>query len=102
MKPGPNTPRHKLLITGNELQELKRHVGSMAEAFGLDRKIAKYTGTRPITLFRWDLECLMDVISLALGNKDEYPDQSAPEYRALATLGGRLRREYDTAYAKEK
>ena len=57
MKPGPRDHRHKLLICGDELRELKRHTYAMAEAFGLDAKIERYKGTRPITLYRWDLEC---------------------------------------------
>ena len=51
MKPGRRDIRHKVLITGDELRELKRHTGSMAEAFGLDRKIEVYKGSRPITLY---------------------------------------------------
>ncbi len=51
MKPCSGDIRHKVLITGDELRELKRHTGSMAEAFGLDRKIEAYQGTRPITLY---------------------------------------------------
>ena len=100
MKPGRNTPRHKLRITGDELRELQRHTGSMAEAFGLDRKIDEYAGKRPITLYRWDLECLMDVIDIALEDKREYADKSTAEYQALARLGERLRAEYDAAYPK--
>jgi hypothetical protein len=100
MKPGPRDHRHKLRISGDELQELKRHVGLMAEAYGLDRKIAKYTGTRPTTLYRWDLDCLMAVINSALPDKSEYPDESAPEYRVLAGLGERLRREYEAVYGQ--
>ena len=33
MKPLPGAHRHRLLITGDELRELKRHTGAMAEAF---------------------------------------------------------------------
>ena len=88
MKPGRRDIRHKVLITGDELRELKRHTGSMAEAFGLDRKIEAYKGTRPITLYRWDLECLMDVIECELGDPREYPDNTASEYLALKTPGG--------------
>ena len=39
MKPLPGDHRHRLLITSDELRELKRHTEAMAEAFGLDRKI---------------------------------------------------------------
>jgi hypothetical protein len=63
MKPRPSDHRRKLRISGDELRELKRHVGMMAEAFGLDRKIDNYAGIRPLTLYRWDLDCLIDVIA---------------------------------------
>ena len=101
MKPGHRDHRHKLLICGDELRELKRHVYAMAEAFGLDAKIDKYKGTRPITLYRWDLECLMDVIDVALDDEEDYPDKSAPEFQALRSLGERLHKEYDDTYAVE-
>jgi len=74
----------------------------MAEAFGLDRKIDEYAGIRPITLYRWDLECLMDVIELALQDKSEYPNESAKGYQVLAGLGERLRREYQSVYRNER
>ncbi len=102
MKPLPGDYRHQLLISGAELRELKKHTHGMAEAFGLDRKIEKYRGTRPITLYRWDLECLTDVIDLALKDERDYPDKSTPEYEALQKLGERLREEYDAVYGHEK
>jgi hypothetical protein len=101
MKPCSGDIRHQLLITGDELRELKRHTGSMAEAFGLDRKIEAYKGTRPISLYRWDLECLMDVIDCELDDPREYPDKNAPEYQSLKRLGERLRTEYDRHYGKK-
>ena len=102
MKPGPRDIRHKVLITGDELRELQRHTGSMAEAFGLDRKIEAYQGTRPLTLYRWDLECLMDTIECELNDPREYPDRVSPEYLALKRLGERLRAEYDRHYGDER
>ena len=39
MKPCSGDIRHKILIRGGELPKLKRHTGSIAEAFGLDGKI---------------------------------------------------------------
>jgi hypothetical protein len=72
----------------------------MAEAFGLDRKIERYAGTRPLTLYRWDLDCLIAVIESALRDKREYPDESSPGFGALAKLGERLRREYKRVYAE--
>ncbi len=101
MKPGARDIRHKVWITGDELTELKRHVYSMAESSGLDRKIEAYKGTRPLTLYRWDLDCLMDVIGYELEDAKQYPDKNAPEYRALKRLGDRLREEYDRHYGKE-
>ena len=81
MKPGRRDIRHKMLITGDELRELKRHADSMVEAFGLDRKIESYKGTRPITLYRWDLECLMDVIDYELGILGNIPTRLPPNIR---------------------
>ncbi len=101
MKALPGDHRHRLLIAGDQLRELKRHTGDMAEAFGLDRKIEKYQGTRPITLYRWDLDCLRDVISLALDDKRDYPDRSSAAYLALEALGERLRLEYETVYGRK-
>jgi len=100
MKAGPRDHRHKLRICGDELRELKRHVGMMAEAFGLDRKIDNYAGIRPLTLYRWDLDCLIDVIALALEDRFEYPDESSPQFHVLAKLGERLRREYESVYGQ--
>ncbi len=101
MKPCSGDIRHKVLITGDELRELKRHVYSIVEAFGLDRKIEAYKGTRPLTLYRWDLDCLMDVIENKLGDTTEYPDKTAPEYLVLRRLRERLRIEYDRHYGNE-
>jgi hypothetical protein len=98
MKPGSRDHRHKILIQGKELEELQRHTGDMCEAFGLDRKIEKYRGTRPITLFRWDLDCLIDVIYLALKDRREYPSQSTQGFLALKNLGDRLSKEYHAVY----
>jgi hypothetical protein len=94
MKPGARDHRHRLLITGDELRALKRHTYSMVEAFGLDRKIENYQGTRPITLYRWELDCLLSVIDLALIDETDYPDKSALEYQALKRLRDRLHQEY--------
>ena len=50
----------------------------MVEAFGLDSKILVYKGTRPLTLYGWDLECLMDVIASDLLDTKQYPDKASP------------------------
>ena len=92
MKPGSRDIKYTILITGLELEELQRHTWHMVESFGLDRRIEAYRGKRPIGLYRWDIECLQDVISLALKDPAEYPDHSAPGYVALRGLYERVRR----------
>ncbi len=99
MKPGPNDRKVAMLITGDELGELKRFTVDMAEAFGLDRRIEKYSGERPINFYRWDLDCLLAVTENALRDNGEYPDKTSPAYTALKRLHIRLPDEYDKAYA---
>lgn len=83
MKPSPKDKQYKILITGQELEELKKLTWSMAESFGLDRKIDKYLGKKPIGFYRWDLDCLDDTLWFAL---DEYPDKSDNGYETLKRL----------------
>ncbi len=72
----------------------------MSESFGLDRRIDNYAGKRPIGLYGWDLELLLDVIEGALKCNDEYPDTTASGYNVLARLSGRLRDEYVKAFGE--
>jgi hypothetical protein len=98
VKPGSRDRPLRLLISGDELSELKRHTWMMAEAYGLDRRIERYAGTRPLGLYSWDLDCLIDVIDFSLRDKSEYPDTSSRQFKALKQLGDRLRREYKAAF----
>ena len=98
MKPGSRDIKYSLLITGLELEELQRHTWQMAESFGLDSRIAAYQGKRPIGLWRWDLECLQDVIAMALQDPDEYPDHSTPGYVALRNLYARVQQLCEEAF----
>lgn len=95
MKPGSRDIKVKMLITGEELDELQRHTWSMAEAFGLDRRIDKYRGKRPIGFYRWDMDCLIDVLDMALDDSNEYPDHNSSGYGALKSLFERMKTEYD-------
>jgi hypothetical protein len=70
----------------------------MAEAFGLDRKIEKYQGKRAIEFYRWDLDCLEDVLAMAVENNREYPDKSSPSYEAIMNLYDRIKRLRKKAY----
>jgi hypothetical protein len=94
MKPGPNDVKLALLITGDELHELKRFTIDMVEAFGLDGRIEAYSGKRPIGFYRWDLDCLLAVMDLALKDQRAYPDKTSLAYAALKRLRDRLQEEY--------
>ena len=100
IKPGGKDRKASILITGIELDELQRFVWMMVESFGLDRRIANYQGVRPIGLWRWDIECLVDVINSVLDDPEYYPTQNTPEYLAIKTLRDRLQVEEDTLYAE--
>ena len=99
MKPGKNDKQYKILIAGQELVELKKFTWSMAEAFGLDRRIEKYQGKRPIGFYPWDLDCLEDVLSMAVDDIREYPDKSGPGYEAITKLYDRIKQLHKVAYA---
>lgn len=92
MKPGRKDVRRQILIAGEELAQLKRFTWNMAEAFGLDLRIERYQGNRPIGFYDCDLDVLADVIDSALADEAEYPDQSAPEWAALKRLHERIKR----------
>ncbi|MDA3925926.1 MAG: hypothetical protein PF904_14615 [Kiritimatiellae bacterium] len=100
MKPGTRDVKVHILITGVELAELQRRSWQMVEAFGLDSRIEEYKGTRPIGLYQWDMDCLIDVISMALDDKDEYPSQESPRWASLKNLYTKLKNEYQRAYSK--
>lgn len=94
MKAGRHDRKHHVLITGAELRELQRL--DMPESFGLDRRIERYQGTRPIGLYRWDLECLLAATALAASGRD--PVASPKGRVTLQTLHDRLQGLYQAAY----
>jgi hypothetical protein len=100
VKPGSKDRKANILITGPELDELQRFVWMMAESFGLDRRIDNYKGTRPLGLWRWDIEVLIEVIDVVLDDPEYYPTRDTPEYLALKTLGERLQKEDDILTAE--
>ncbi len=87
-----------MLITDDELTELQHHTYLMAEAFGLDSKIGRYKGKRPIGLWRWDMDCLIDVVSIALDDTGAYPSQESATWVSLKNLHARLKEEYHQAF----
>ena len=94
MKPGPGDLKLNILITGDELQELKRFTIDMVDAFGLDRRIEAYSGKRSIGFHRWDVDCLLAVIDNALKDERAYPDKTSSAYAAFKRLQVRLEHEY--------
>ena len=98
MKPGSKDIKTNILISGEELIELKRHAGLMVEAFGLDSRIERYKGTRPIGLYSWDFDCLIDTVDYALNDPKEYPDKNDSGYRSLLKLHNRLKEIYRKTY----
>ena len=100
MKPGSKDRPYKILITGQELIELKKVGETICDAFGLERRIEKYKGKRPIGFYRWDMDGLEDGIADALEDREEYPDKEGPEYQALANLYERIKKLRAQAYAE--
>ena len=99
IKPGRGDRKASILITGAELDELHRFVWMMAESFGLDRRIDKYQGMRPIGLYRWDIECLVYVINSVMDDPEYYPNHDSFQYLAIKNLRDRLRAEDDAIKA---
>ena len=98
MKPGKNDIAIKRKISGRQLEELQKHTWYMCEAFGLDKKVANYKGTRPILFYSWDLDCILDALSLVLDDVREYPDKKDEGYIKLYELYVDLKKAYKETY----
>jgi len=98
MKPGKRDIPIKIKISGIQLSELQKHTWQMAEAFGLDTKIANYKGVRPISFYSWDLDCILTVLSMALDDEKEYPDKKNEGYTQLQELYITLMKAYKETY----
>jgi hypothetical protein len=94
IKPGRSDIQVYMLIQGSELAELKRHTWEMAEAFGLDSRIERYQGKRPIGLYSWYMECLLDIMKIDLDDPKQYPSPDSDGYQALKRLYLRMKDEY--------
>ena len=94
MKPGKYDKYLEILITGLELEELKKQTWQMADAFDLDMRIEEYSGHRPIYFYRWDVDCLLDVLSDVIDDEKEYPQKDSPEHLSVKALYKRLKKEY--------
>lgn len=100
MKPGKYDRRHQVLIRGAELRELKEL--SLPESLGLERRVERYQGKRPLGFYRWDLECLLDTLSLEMTDRPLHPRLRRRDLAAVQSLYGRLRKEYDLAYGPSR
>ncbi len=98
LKPGKRDIKHSLLITGEELDSLHELTYMMAESYGLDSRIMKYKGKRPIGLYSWDLECLEIVIEDSIKDLEENGAKSChrdADLKALKTLLARIKKEQE-------
>jgi len=104
MRPGSGDRRYSIVITGNELDVLKECCLDLPESYGLDGRIAAYHGIRPIGFYRWDLDCLVDTLSLELDPRTLEPRDGSrepkPDLAALQSLYERLNALREEAYAK--
>jgi hypothetical protein len=98
LKPKKGDIQIHIRISGIQLSELQKYTGDMCEAYGLDAKIERYKGTRPISLYRWDLECILDVLDMALADRTNYPNQDSSNYLELNALCAGLKQEYKKTY----
>ena len=70
---------------------LKEFTGELSESFGLDGRIDRYQGKRPIGLYAWDIDCLLDVLQCLVEDMPEQSlDHDSWQYQALSTLYARL------------
>ena len=98
LKPGKYDFPCSVLITGFELEEMKKHIYLMCESYGLDSRLDKYKGKRPIQLYRWDFDCIIDTLEGVLLDENDYPDHNSPGYIAMKKLKERLSKIYKKGY----
>jgi hypothetical protein len=75
---------------------------SLPESLGLERRVEQYQGKRPIGLYRWDLECLLDTLSLEMTDRPWHLRPRKRDVAPLQSLYERLRKEYDVAYGPSR
>jgi hypothetical protein len=98
MKPGKRDKKTKIQIQGEELAALQNISFLLSECFGLDSRIDKYKGTRPIGLYQWDYECLISGIEFAINNDKTRRSIPETEVSALASLLIKTKNTYSNSY----
>lgn len=63
MKPGSKDVKIFIQFSQLEFKFLQENSYQMVEAFGLDRRIERLKGKRPISFYSWDLDCLDSIFS---------------------------------------
>ncbi len=65
--------QYGILISGDELVELKRHTYDIPECPGLDKRIQKYHGDKPFQFTFEELRWLVSVLDAVLTDPNGYP-----------------------------
>jgi hypothetical protein len=73
---------------------------ALPESFGLEGRLQRYEGKRPIGLYRWDLECLLATLSLEMEARPQHPRLRSKAIDGLKSLHDRLQKEYDSVYGQ--
>ena len=55
-------------------------------------------GIRPISFYSWDLDCIIDVLDMALDDENEYPNKNDVGYIKLHELYVKLKSAYKEIY----
>lgn len=61
-------------------------------------RLQRYQDIRPMGLYRWDLEYLLDVLPVALEDRNQYPSQYSQAYLALKSVHDRLKQGYASSH----
>jgi hypothetical protein len=101
LTPGSNDRKYYLTFNEDEVEKLVYHAEELVECFGLNAKIRKYKGKRPIGLYRWDIEALYYTYSYLLEKDFEglYKDKKSPDYQAMQSLVNKLKGYMDKAFS---
>jgi len=98
MNPGKNDIKTNIFIEGDELDAIQNVCYVFTECFGLDSRIAKYKGKRPLGLYQWDYECLITGFDYIVNNEKGRKEVSISELQLLGNLLKRIHEIYESVY----
>ena len=98
MKPGKRDIKTNIRIQGEELVALQNISFLLSECFGLDSRIDKYKGTRPLGLYQWDFECLIAGIEFAINDEETKKSIPVNDVDALTNLFNTINNVYRNTY----